>query len=150
MDILLTRTRFKFGFNPKKPGSWKDRAVNAAEWETWDRDQRKAQGWRSGLGFWTKTNCEGSRVLLARHWPHRLCWSWSIWVGLHRKKYDGPRRLEFVFHRGYRFLNVSLFGPYIRVSWQDSDHMIGLGYRDSGPKIIWAHHLQHAEPVGSA
>lgn len=74
---------------------WEDSASNLADWKGWDRMMRSRCGWLAGLAFWGKTNTESSRVLLSRHWPHRLCWSWSIRVGVRRDvEMDGPRRVS--------------------------------------------------------
>lgn len=134
-----------------RPGSWKDRASNLAEWDRWDRTERRKLGWRAGLHFWERTNVPGSRVLVSRHWPHRLCWSWSVWVGKYREGFDGPRQFSFTASRRYRFIRLWVWTHYVNVTWQDSDWMVGLGYRgEDAPKIYWKHHLEHAEPAGSA
>lgn len=140
----------RFSIDWTSPRHWRDDASNAADWEYWDREIRRKLGWRAGLAFWSKTSTPGSRVLLSRHWPHHLCWSWSIWVGKWRQGYDGPRQLSFVASRRYRFIRLWLWGVYVNVSWQDSDWMAGLAYRGEAPKLYWKHHLLHAEPAGSA
>jgi hypothetical protein len=140
----------RFNIDMEKPNSWRDRASNLDEWIRWDRAMRRKLGWRAGLSFWSETNVTGSRSLLARHWPHRLCWSWSIWVGRHREGFDGPRHLSFVASRKYRFARLWFWWVYLNVSWQDSDWMAGLTYRDNAPKIYWKHHLEHAVPAGTA
>ena len=70
--------RFWIKVSLKKPPHWRDIASNAKTWDTWDRAWRRKLGWRAGLRFWGKTNVPGSRTLLSRHWPHHLCWSWSM------------------------------------------------------------------------
>jgi hypothetical protein len=144
--------RFIVGFNFEKPGKWQDNALNLDAWKAWDRAQRQRLGFFSGLKFWSKTNTPGSRVLLARHWPHRLCWDWSIWVGFYRgAKYDGPRKFLLSVSRKYRSINVSLFFVNAHITWQNYSYMGGLGPTGTEcPQIIWAHHLQHAEPMGTA
>lgn len=37
-----------------------------------------------GLSFFKKTNVKYSYVLVSRHWPHLLCWSWSLWITFYK------------------------------------------------------------------
>lgn len=144
------RLNMRFRCDFEKPGCWRERASNLAEWEAWDRAWRKKLGWRAGLRFWSKTNVPGSRSLLSRHWPHRLCWSWSIWVGIARPGYD-KKCFLFSYSRKYRRLDVRLWWFKLDWSWQDSQWMVGLGpYRKDAPTIYWKHHLEHAVPAGTA
>lgn len=141
-----------FKFNFTRAARWQDQASNAADWVRWDRDWRRKLGWRAGLVFWGKTNVKGSRVLLCRHWPHRLCWSWSIWVGKRREGYDGPMRFSIVVLRQYRSASLWLGSFYINLHWQDSSFMVAVGpdFKSDAPKIYWKHHLENAEPAGTA
>lgn len=135
----------------KRPRSWRDDAYNLAAFDAWDREQRRRQGWCAGLGVWKKTNVPGSRVLISRHWPHLLCWQWGVWVGRYQgREMDGPRRFALTYLRPYRIFELRLFGPYVRITWQDSDWMLSRNYSPAGPKILWQHHLEAAEPHGSA
>lgn len=127
-----------FRIDVRRPPSWQDRAENLPEWRRWDRQMRRRVGWRAGLNFWTKTNMRGSRVLLSRHWPHLICWSWSIWVGRWRAGYDGPLRLSLHVSRYYRHADLWLFWWYVRVSWQDYGHMACSRYEGEAPEIRWA------------
>jgi len=43
---------------------------------------RKLWPWHAGLRFWEKTNCARTWVLVSRHHPAILTWSWSVWVAL--------------------------------------------------------------------
>lgn len=134
-----------------KPNSnWREAASNLSDWERWDRSWRHKLGWRAGLSFWSKTNTPGSRVLLSRHWPHRLCWSWSIWVGKRREGFDGPPKFILMVSRRYRMADLWLWWVYVRFSWQDSDWMPGISYKKDAPTIYWKHHLEHAAPAGTA
>jgi hypothetical protein len=140
-----------FKIDLTKPRNWREDASNADAWARWDREWRKRLGWRAGLAFWCRTNVPKSRVLLSRHWPHRLCWSWSIWVGIVRPAYDGKRTLSIVALRRYRSFDIRLWWFKASFHWQNSDHMVALGpYREGAPKIYWKHHLERAEPAGSA
>ena len=134
----------------RRPGSWRDRCSTVAEWDEWDRTQRKALGWRAGLTFWTKTNVEGSRSLIARHWPHRLCWSWSVWVGRFRKGYDEGPKISLRFSRKYRQAEIWMLFWYARICWQDYDWMPDLSYKLSAPQMFWHRQLRDAEPAGNA
>src|ERR1700751_589757 len=109
--------RLKIDFT--RPHSWRDQASNLAGWEHWDRQMRRRFGWRAGLLFWSRTNTPGQRVLLSRHWPHRVCWSWSIWIGRHWEGWHGPRRFSFVASRKDRFMGLWLWVVYVNLSCQD-------------------------------
>lgn len=130
---------------------WEDSASNLDVWRQWDATMRQRCGWRAGLAFWGKTNTEGGRVLLSRHWPHRLCWSWSIWVGLRRGvDMDGPSRVSLVIGRPYRFCEIQIVRAYVRVTWQNYGWMVASRYEAGAPTIYWKHHLEHAVPAGTA
>lgn len=134
-----------------RPRCWREDAYNLTAFDAWDREQRRKLGWRAGLRFWKKTNIPGSRVLISRHWPHLLCWQWSVWVGRYQGlEKDGHRRFALIYLRPHRSFELRLFGPYLRVMWQDSDWMTACGYSPASPKILWQHHLEAAEPQGSA
>ena len=63
-----------------------------------------------------RRNSGGDLILLSRHWPHLLCWSWTVlWMR------EGGRRVG-----GYRNPHgggVAWFGP-LRLSWQAYDWMV--------------------------
>lgn len=140
----------KIDLSPPQGKGWRSRASNLAEWEAWDRSWRKRLGWRAGLNFWSKTNQDGARVLISRHWPHRLCWSWMVWVSRNRPGYE-KNRIGLVVVRPYRVFNLMLWKWRVSFHWQDSDYMVGLGhYKNGAPKIYWKHQLERAEPAGSA
>lgn len=142
--------KIPFKIDLTKPPCWRDHASNVEVWDAWDSAWRKRLGWRAGLTFWGKTNTPKSRILLSRHWPHRLCWSWSIWVGLARPGFD-RKCFSFVVSRRWRMTDIRLWWFKFSFNTQDSDWMAGLGpYRQDAPKIYWKHHLQHAEPAGTA
>jgi len=139
---------FKIDLTPPA-NNWRENASNFGAWEKWDKSWRKRLGWRAGLSFWSKTNVEGSRSF-SRHWPHRLCWSWSIWVSRNRPGFE-TNRIGFVFVRRYRNFDLMLWKWRVTGHWQNYDYMAGLGpYKEGAPKIYWKHHLQNAEPAGSA
>lgn len=45
---------------------------------------------------------------------------------------------------------VQLWSVYAQFNRQDSDYMIGLSYKKDAPTIYWKHHLEFAEPAGTA
>ncbi len=144
--------RLLFAVNLTKPKDWRGGAYNLKEWEAWDAAKRKKLGFFAGLKFWSKTNTPHSRVLLSRHWPHRLCWDWSIWIGMHRgAHWDGPLKLAFIVARQYRSVDIRLLWFKMHWTWQNYGYMPALGPAgDGAPDILWNHHLEHAEPAGSA
>lgn len=143
--------RFMVKLDWERPRCWRDDAVNIDKFDEWDSAWRKRLGWRAGLKFFGKTNVPTRWVLVSRHWPHLLCWSWCLTVNTWRKGYDGPRMFRFLVNRKYRFAELNLFGPGVYLSWQDYGHMAALGpTRNAAPKIIWRHHLKNADVAGSA
>lgn len=135
MLIRLFRDRFIFSFIGGPVRDWRPEAANLAEFEAWDRACKRLYGWRGGLKLFAKTNEPGSWVIVSRHWPHLLCWSWSVWGG-----FVGPRRFLFVVDRRGGHVELRLFGPYISLNWQRSDYMIGMQHRNDGVNVIWRHH----------
>lgn len=153
MRFKLVRRRVVISVITDRARDWREMAdpISLRAWEEWDRGWRRRLGWRAGLGFWSMTNVRRSRVLVSRHWPHRLCWSWSVWVGMRQSaEKDGRRMLVLSWLRQYRSAEVNLFGPYLRVTWQDSDWMVAGSQRDVAPVIRWRRHLEAAEPAGRA
>jgi hypothetical protein len=137
---------FYFGIDLKPGRNWRDDALNLAEFDAWDDAERARRGWLAGLSFWTKTNVKGERILLSRHWPHLLCWSWSIRVGWRNR--SRPRRaFAFLMHRRYKRFELSLFGPFIEAHWQDYGHMAAVS-RNDAPKIVWTHHQTRSAEDG--
>lgn len=135
---LILGKRFRVAFVWFKRPNWRTHALNLKEFEKWDKACKKQYGWFGGLTFWQKTNVEGSYTLLSRHWPHHLCWDWSIWMGKRRSvEWDGPKRFALVIDREYKNYLFEFFGYYISYHWQESDYMIGMNHRKSGPEIIW-------------
>ena len=122
-----------------------ERAVNGDQIAAWSRRWKKSLGWRSGLRFFKKTNERFCYSIASRHWPHLLCWQWFLCCGWNKRR-------AAVLLYGKSGWEVAVFGPYIRYSRQNYDHMPATGpfYRKNYPEPIWAHHLQHLEPLGSA
>lgn len=133
-----------------KRRSWREDASNPADWEAWDRAWRKKLGWRAGLTFWRKTNVPGRRLLIARHWPHRLCWSWGVDVSWLRPERGDIRRFAFYASTLSHSVDLYLWFWSIDYHWQNYDWMVAVHLKGSEPKIYWKHHLEHAAPVGTA
>ena len=73
--------------------------ATCAEFERWDRRQ-KLKNVFAGIRFWGKTNVTGAHLLISRHWPHLLCWSWSIW-------YFGPKSPElYRYSIGFKIFQI--------------------------------------------
>lgn len=149
--VNIFNGRLVFGFDWTKPHDWRDNASNLEEWESWDRAKRKERGWFAGLDFWKRTNVPSRYTLLSRHWPHRLCWDWSISVGLVRPLYDGSRKVSFILSRKHRILDICLIFFNVHAAWQNYQYMGGMGIDgQSVPKIYWSRHLKNADPAGNA
>jgi hypothetical protein len=44
----------------------------------WHAEQCRRLGWRAGLKGPHRGNTKGRTLLLSRHWPHLLCWQWTL------------------------------------------------------------------------
>lgn len=129
---------------------WRAEAVNLSEWQIWDRSRRKTLGPFAGLAFFHRTSSPRLFNLAARHWPHRLCWDWILGLELWSPKQGFPK-LSLIIDRPGQMLMVGLLFFSIRFQRQTSEWMVASGpERRTGPKIIWAHHLRNAEPMGEA
>lgn len=129
---------------PPAQQSWRATALNAREIEDWNWRFRWSNGWRyalfAGLRFNAK-NSDGSRTLVSRHWPHRLCWSWSLRYASDVKDFRTMRRRWFLLHilREFRVAELVVAGHALHLSWQDYGYMGTKGC----PKPIWAHQVRH-------
>lgn len=105
-----------------------------AAFDRWSAAKKRELGFFAGLGL-SKTNIGG--WCFGRHWPHLLCWSWSIYLTPYRgPTYDGPRRLRFsLAHKGWR---LWLWFFELSYSRQNYDRMAGLGPRWSDAPVIHA------------
>lgn len=120
---------------------WKDDAYNPEEFRAWDRAMRKKYGYFAGVGWFRRTDREGYRSL-SRHWPHMLCWSWQLWIGV-----DTPQ-FQVHVNRYYRFINLDLAWARLRLSWQDYGWMAKKNM--GAPEVRWHHHLLHMNSQGTA
>jgi hypothetical protein len=115
-----------------------ERLVTPEEFDQWSAAQKKARGWRAGL-YWSRTNTGG--WAFSRHWPHLLCWSWSLWISPHRTGFDGKRRFFWLSlwqakdPHGRVGLKLLWLGE-ISLSWQPEQRMSALGLADR-PKVDW-------------
>jgi len=82
----------------------------------------------SGLRFFHKTNSRREYSIVARYWPHRLCWSWCLHINLWGEKFYA---FKFTMMRGdknhghlwYRW-RFTLLGITLSFDRQDSDWML--------------------------
>jgi len=89
---------------------------------------KKKFGVFAGLRFWRKTNMNGNRVLISRHWPHIIPWSWSVWV----KWSKWPVRWgHYKKPNGYMYLNFTLLFLNFTVNRQPDDWMVKQNYIDA-------------------
>lgn len=145
------KKRVVFALNLSPSGSWRDRAcpLSVKRFDAWDTEWRKRLGWFTGLKFWQKTNVRGSRTLLSRQWPHKLCWDWCVWVN--RPTLRNPFA-QFRLSRCYRHAEVGLFWASLYLTWQDYGHMVNLRHPAAAdaPKVRWKHELAAMPYAGSA
>lgn len=119
---------------------WRPDALNVSEWEAWDRVQRKRLGFFAGLQFFHANNTGGVQFA-SRHWPHRLCWDWTIGWHPFRQGYDA-RRLGFWRATCGDYFEIGLWFGRIIYSWQNSQWMARSGAAtEAAPKIMWKHHI---------
>lgn len=64
-------------------------AGRRAAFDAWSERKKRELGRFAGLRL-SRTNVPG-QLTFARHWPHLLCWSWSLWFGLYRPWKTGER-----------------------------------------------------------
>lgn len=60
------------------------------EWALWSF-LRKCRNPFAGLYGFSRTNTPGYFLIASRHWPHLLCWSWSLTFTTERPKSWKPR-----------------------------------------------------------
>lgn len=130
---------------------WRDEALNLADWQDWDQRRRKELGPLSGLAFFSRTSSPRTFNVLSMHWPHRLCWDWLIAMEIWSPKQGLPLKLSLIVDRPDQLILVSLLFVSFRFKRQTSQWMAAVGPdRQKAPKIIWAHQLRNAEPMGEA
>lgn len=104
-----------------------------AAFDAWDAAMRRRLGWRAGLAFWKKTNT-AARVVVSRHWPHRLCWDWALWFEPYRgAKRDGERRIGVIFCYHTLTLDLAVFALSFR--WQNYGEMVASQYKADAPVV---------------
>ncbi|WP_143324215.1 hypothetical protein [Caulobacter sp. X] len=104
-----------------------------AAFDAWSARKKKELGPFAGLAF-GKTNVGG--ICFGRHWPHLLCWQWTIWLTPYRgRTFDGPRRIAFFGRRNDWYLKLWFF----EIHWarQAYDRMAALGPRWSDAPAIY-------------
>lgn len=89
------------------------RERRAATWR-WFEARKRARPF-AGLAFFQPTNVKGSVVLVSRHWPDSITWSWSVWW---RSKFGSPKARWPVFAYTTNSGGNVVFGP-IELHWQD-------------------------------
>lgn len=100
-----------------------------AAFDAWSNRKKRELGPFAGLHF--------NRMIpptigwaFSRHWPHLLCWQWSLWVTVNRPLYDGPPR--FWWSPGYAGngkWRLKLW--WVEISWhtQNYDRIANTGRR---------------------
>lgn len=130
--------------------NWRDGAVNAAEFDAWDNRMRKQLGFFAGLSFFERHNPtkrpKRTWTLAARHWPHLLCWDWTVWWQPYcDKHWDGDRRLKLRWAPQYGSVGIDLWFGHLSLHWQNYGHMAVSGPMGAdAPKIIWKHSMDTA------
>lgn len=88
---------------------------------------KKELGFFSGLKFFKKTNMRGHYVLVSRHWPHIIPWSWSVWVSFSKWPFKWG---HLKTPNKYFYLNFTLFFVNFSINRQPYDWMVKQNYVD--------------------
>jgi hypothetical protein len=110
--------------------------------DAWSARTKRHLGRFAGLRL-SKTNTGG--VAFSRHWPHLLCWTWSVWLQPWRgAKWDGAPRLHWyrLGNNGGGQIGLSLWFVTLGYHWQ-SYRIAGFGWRD---QIVPIYHRER-EPA---
>lgn len=111
--------------------------MNYADVAAWDRKRRRELGFLAGLK-WFERLPNGRIMLVSRHWPHRLCWSWFIDLSRIRTDLGYPRKFGFVASRLARQVRVALWSHELAFHWQHSWWMANVGPESmTAPRPIW-------------
>lgn len=110
------------------------------EFRAWDAEQKKKIGVLNSLRFFKKTNSRWNYVLISQHWPHLLCWQWSLWWRPPLKTKDW----FWFWWKSYRYpgggcwLSLSI-GPFGNFTYtrQAYDYMANIG--TDAPEIKYYH-----------
>jgi hypothetical protein len=126
-------------------GSWRKDAVNAAEFDAWDKRMKRKCGFFAGLRFF-EGRIDSGLTIAYRHWPHKLCWDWLVRIHTVRPKYDGKRRFLFWHRQSLRGGQLWLWFWCISWVWQDSDWMVKDHFKREWhpPTVIWKHQVTAA------
>jgi hypothetical protein len=97
-----------------------------AAFDAWSARKKRELGFFAGLTF-NKMNPPTIGWAFSRHWPHLLCWQWSVWLTTVRPEYDGPP--GFWFRRGHKQWRLRIWG--LELSWhhQNYDRIAAIGRR---------------------
>jgi hypothetical protein len=116
-------------------GVWK---VTAAEFDAWSRAEKRRRGLWSALHFMSKNNT-GGRQIVSLHWPHLLCWEWTLGWHPHRPGYD-TRRFGLFISRLCKQIELAFWIGSLHFSWQNYQRISALGL--NRPEVDWG--AEHA------
>lgn len=116
---------------------WTSRAIDPRPFMAWDAAWRKKLGFFAGLRFFQRTSDRRSCTIASRHWPHKLCWDWSLsWTWAVGRYYYPEWRWRWSFSR--RRIHIGLLIGHFDFQSQGYGYMRALGpdYADA-PRIVW-------------
>lgn len=89
------------------------RSRRAALW-SWFERRKRARPF-AGLRFFQRTNVKSAFVIVSRHWPDSITWSWSLWF---YSKFWSAKALWPTFAYTTNSGGTVRFGPF-DLHWQD-------------------------------
>lgn len=132
--------RFVFAWRQNDGRDWREGAVSSTvkAFDKWDRKMKRKFGLMRTLRWFAPTNQPETRTMIvALHWPHKLCWSWTIdWSKVTREC------AGFKVTCAYRHFSIVFWQRQLSYHWQDDTWMAASPYRGEAPKVIWAHSIE--------
>lgn len=117
--------------------------VNNDKLRAFDRERRRRAP-LAGLRFFQRTSSAGWFLLVSRHWPHRLCWDWSLsWHHPQRAKGEMHPLGLSVGNRWHQKVSLGLWFGSLSFVKQPYGYMLQTFGEDPAPKAIYEHNITH-------
>lgn len=132
--------------NLRKKPPLSQRMLNYAEVAAWDQRRRRELGFFAGLRWFERVQ-DGRLLLISRHWPHRLCWSWFADISRIKTELGYCRKFAFSISRVAHQARLSLWSHEIAFHWQRSSWwMPNVGpEKQRAPVAVWRRQFTHPD-----